>query len=500
MLKRILFCAGLLAIVAQASELNPQEYPAESEQSDKILSEEGQPYEEEEESDSEYSDEEESDSEYSDGGGLPDMLVDAVLDGKTKTVKDLLSKNPDLINDKDEDGYTALSWAVLKENKELVNWLVEQGAKPDKYAVAGAAKNNDPELVKWLVEQGAKPDKYAVAGAAENNNIDLVKWLVGQGAKPDSEAVSRAANNSNTELVKWLVGQGAKPDNHAVTDAAVSNNSDLVKWLVEQGAKPDKYAVAGAAENNNIDLVKWLIKDCGAEIDVRAVFYAARNNNLEVVKALVEDCGAEVDNKVLFWVTTHNNIDVGIWRYLLEKNKDPINATLDKDAQLDLPFMYEDEQTVLSNAVAFRNNADIVNELIAHGAKVDFKDLENAVERDKLGVVKLLLEQVPDLINKKTTNGETLLDVASKYGHRELVEFLLGKGALIDSKAISSAIEGGSVGVVKLLLEKAPGLINEKNENGKTPLDVAEYKTSFSKSQEVIDFLRDFAKKHSNKK
>ena len=96
-------------------------------------------------------------------------------------------------------------------------------------------------------------------------------------------------------------------------------------------------------------------------------------------------------------------------------------------------------------------------------------------------------------------DGQTELYKAVSKGNKKNVKELLKHGAKVDQNALFEAAEHRSVDVVKLLLEKAPDLINKKNTKGETPLQVAESKTGYSRSQEVIDFLRDFAKEHPNK-
>ena len=104
------------------------------------------------------------------------------------------------------------------------------------------------------------------------------------------------------------------------------------------------------------------------------------------------------------------------------------------------------------------------------------------------------------LLNAKDKNGETPLSKAASTGYLKLVQLLLEKGADVTPDALFNAVGyNAMLDVVKLLLEKAPNLINARDENGETLLDVAESITGYGRSQEVIDFLRDFEKEHSNK-
>jgi len=67
----------------------------------------------------------------------------------------------------------------------------------------------------------------------------------------------------------------------------------------------------------------------------------------------------------------------------------------------------------------------------------------------------------------------------------ELVEFLISKGADVNSDAVvHAAAIGGNVEVVKLLVSKGAN-VNVKNEDGKTPLDIARER----RNVKVVEYL-----------
>ena len=126
--------------------------------------------------------------------------------------------------------------------------------------------------------------------------------------------------------------------------------------------------------------------------------------------------------------------------------------------------------------------------MVNKGAKVTLDAWLYAVEKCDREIVKYLLKKNPELINKEDENGWTALSLAAYQGNKELVKWLINKGAAIDSKTIFKAVEGGSLEIVELLLEQNSDLIDAENANGDTPLNVAE-KCGNSELAEFLEFF-----------
>ena len=93
----------------------------------------------------------------------------------------------------------------------------------------------------------------------------------------------------------------------------------------------------------------------------------------------------------------------------------------------------------------------------------------------KFDVVKELLEEHPTLLNAahdwKRGDFETGLGAASHVGHKELVTYLINKGAQAN---IFTAALFGKIEIIKLMFEFSPNLINAKGPHGYTLLHHAE--------------------------
>ena len=94
-------------------------------------------------------------------------------------------------------------------------------------------------------------------------------------------------------------------------------------------------------------------------------------------------------------------------------------------------------------------------------------EIHEVAELGDLEKVRAYLEQDPKQINATDSKGRTVLGRAERSGKKELVEFLLEKGATED---IFAATIVGHTDKVAALLKQDPKLINARDSDGKTAL------------------------------
>jgi ankyrin repeat protein len=94
-------------------------------------------------------------------------------------------------------------------------------------------------------------------------------------------------------------------------------------------------------------------------------------------------------------------------------------------------------------------------------------EIHEAAELGDLEKVRAYLEKDPKLINATDSKGRTVLGRAARSGKKELVEFLLEKGATED---IFAAAIVGHTDKVAAFLKQDPKLINARDSGGKTAL------------------------------
>ena len=100
------------------------------------------------------------------------------------------------------------------------------------------------------------------------------------------------------------------------------------------------------------------------------------------------------------------------------------------------------------------------------------EEIHDAARQGDLAKIKRLLEKNPGLLEARNQNEKTPLHFAALGGHKEIVEFLIGKGADINAKNIAKetplhyAAAMGHKEVVDLLLAKG-AVLNSGTSNGK---------------------------------
>jgi ankyrin repeat protein len=102
--------------------------------------------------------------------------------------------------------------------------------------------------------------------------------------------------------------------------------------------------------------------------------------------------------------------------------------------------------------------------------------IQDAVKSDNLEKVKALLKNHPDLVNSKDKNGETPLEIAAMFGHKDMVELLLTKGADVNSKDTSCGRTplhyAWNEPIAELLLTNKSE-VDARGKDGETPLFMA---------------------------
>ena len=191
------------------------------------------------------------------------------------------------------------------------------------------------------------------------------------------------------------------------------------------------------------------------------IIVAARNGHNNIVNFLC-NTGAELEavNKkgetALTVASARNHCDV--IQTLLDNGCD-----LDKKASNGLD--------ALAMACKY-GHISAVRLLVEAGAEIESECLNSkktpamvAVEYGNINILKCLVQQFGANINECHTDcGESTLHLACKFGHTDIVEFLLANGAKVNaiandgSSALHFAVENGKIEIVEMLLKKRPKL------------------------------------------
>jgi len=129
-----------------------------------------------------------------------------------------------------------------------------------------------------------------------------------------------------------------------------------------------------------------------------------------------------------------------------------------------------------------KTNAVLAAIITACCALVQGAEIHDAAGFGDLEKVKACLLQDPKQINAADARGKTVLDCAILSGKKELVEFLLEKGA---TENIFAAAATGHTGKVSEFLKQDPKLVSAKESSGKTALHWA----AFYGQKNVVELL-----------
>jgi ankyrin repeat protein len=393
-------------------------------------------------------------------------------------VRSLLKEKTD-VNTSQPDGATALHWAAHRDDLETAELLIRAGAKVDAandYGVTPiflACTNGNAAMVERLLKAGANPNaalrtgQAALMTCARTGNVDAVKSLLAHGADVNAQepqgqtALMVAVAQKNPEAARTLIEHGADiharskggftpllfaarvgdldsarillaaganvnevtPDGMSVLlMASASGQEALSIYLLEKGADPN------AADSSGLTALHYAllkgISNISAVQNVPVATYLFRPNMLELVKALLVH-GANpnapivkqpprpplaVSPKITLvgatpFLLAAAAFDVEVMRVLVAGGADPL-------------LTVEDKSTALMLAAGMGRFFDPPTE----------EDRRNALEAAKLAV------ELGIDVNAANEEGRTALHGAALFGADTIIQFLVDKGANVDTK------------------------------------------------------------------
>jgi len=406
-------------------------------------------------------------------------LYAAAEHGHLEIMKMLVDKGASVSAGKDR-GWTPLHQAVSRGRVEIVAWLIEHGSPLDVKTQSGqsllhVAAQYSAAMVKLLAAKGANVDQGDRDGRGPlhysifSKKVETAAALLAAGADPNAKDKTGStplhAALGNTAMVELLLDNGAKV-NALITPGRsaldVAWEPDVVKLLAKRGAAKTQ-PLHEACQRGDLAEATRLLEEYPAFVNSRTQYdprtllhKAAASGNKPIAELLISK-GANVDGQ-----------DGNKWTPLhaaAEKGKAEVAALLiAKGATVDA--RNNSKKTPLHLATRY-GTAELVQLLLKNGAEVNAKEsygrtpLHDAVRKNLKTSARHLIDAGADLAAKSEVHwkGWTPLHFGVWYGDREMIELLLSAGARVD----------------------------EPNESGYTPLDLA---TRKRRKDGVIELLR----------
>ena len=410
-----------------------------------------------------------------------EALFKAIEEGNLEQVREIVNEgSADLnvtdyrhINEKWSE-YTPLIMAAELGHQDIVRFFIEE---------AGIDVNSRTE----------KTQETALHAAAYKNQLAIVEYLVCKRIDINAEnangatALTLAASNGFVDIVAYLTAHGANGayaekltgqlSQNSLHSASAAGRLDMVKYLVEE---------------MNVDL---LSKDLEGDIPLH---HAASNGQLSVVKYFIEEKRVFVDTPndngktPLHYAAAAGQLEVV--KYLIEQAyasafaRDKYGWSVFQDAvkQCQLNVI---RYLVENRGIDVRNTgAILVISLLSQAA--------NSSEKD---VVEYLISKGADVNTKSPTNtdmpqlGEkTALHIAASRNLKDVAEILIKNGADVNAvdqngnTPLFGAVNlPGNLDVVKVLVSNGAD-VNTMNDDNSTVLHVA---VAPSANIEIVKYL-----------
>ena len=417
-----------------------------------------------------------------------------------KLLNEIKQKDEDFLEKKDKFGKTGIEIAASHGNFEVTKLLLNE------YKPTVSKK----EVVKYLCSAGQSGDKRIVNLILDESQLDLSGEELGQ-------FVQKAAENGHFHLLERyskdkLPNDVAKKEdsykNTLLHLAVYSGSIAAVEWVLklevsyERNSNGD-YPIHLAARFNLSEILKIILEKFHHASSVNeennkketALFIASKNNYKRIVDQLVDIEGIDLNkpnesgNTPLMAAAEKDCIEI-------------VNILLDKGAKCDV--LNNDFQNVLH--LVARNGMDTtfkrildddlnchllqdkeikkgetpIHKIVREGKELLFeeyiltKNLDPniiaarnfngetpchvAAKRQRMSILKSIVQKFPFTLNIKNNKDYTPLQVAAAYGKIECVEFLLnskfsGNDLDINKRILCIASKNGHHKLVKHLLE-----------------------------------------------
>ena len=403
----------------------------------------------------------------------------AVREGDLDRMRALLDEKPQRVHQVDCVANAPLHLAVAANNPAMVRLLVERGSRLDALNGNGRTpavialfglhrwwRNEEkPEILEYLLKSGAE---YRMLIAATLGDEARVRELLrgdpslANAADPCwRRPLSAAASKGHTASVRLLLEHGADPNakeaicqgGFALHEAAEKGFIEIAQLLLDKGAVPEHWVDSSGDSlfaSQRHPKILHLLYSYGGTMELQV--YAAAHR-IDVIAEVLKLAPSKA-NEVLPYGWDDNGTEdlaLNIMRLAIR-----YGARFENASEWNLRW------TALKYPKVYRL-------LQEHGANPDLSLLGMAGDlrrryggaEGQLRAIAFLVEECGANVNCRNEEGLTPLAAAAREDHRDIVEYLLAKGADPDqdapawAKPLSLAEHRGHVDIAHLLRSRS---------------------------------------------
>jgi ankyrin repeat protein len=371
----------------------------------------------------------------------------AVRDGDIQRVRSLIAEKPERVRQVDAVGNSALHIAVAANNLEMVRLLIESrspldarngnGRTPAVISLFGLHRwwrdEAKPEILDLLLKSGAE---YTVLIAATVGDEARVRELLQADPSLPNAAdaccrrpLSGAASQGHAHIVRLLLEHGADPNakeaicqgGYSLHAAARKGFIEIVRLLLEKGAVPQHWVDSSGdsvfASQGHPEILH-LMYSYGGTMELQV--YAA-SHRIDVIAEVLKLEPSRADEVLPYGWDDHGSEELALHIMRLAIR---YGARFENASEWNLRW------TALKYPKVYRL-------LHAHGANPDLNLLGIAGDMRRrykdaatqLRTIAFLVEECGANVNCRNEEGLTPLAAAAREGYRDIVEYLLSKGA-----------------------------------------------------------------------
>jgi|GEM_PF-5397758 len=420
-------------------------------------------------------------------------ILQAVLDGDLKKVKELVQSNARLLEERfGKQGLTLLHVAAIEQN-EVLKFLIEQGADArakteddwTPIAFAGWAKNH--EAILYLLANGSLEPKTDCSNLPKKH-LALLKQtaLLAEPRVISSKEYTDWSGNTVRETTYT-----PDPRPQYLSDRIVAERHNGISVAQNEISK-----ATGFKKLEDLDLKEYKLKmkKLPSYLYLDEILKAALEGNLDAIKSLV-DQGADVNIKDKDDLTPlHNAVKKGhveVVKYLVSQGAN-VHA-------------WSERGSTPINIAIYNPNLEIAEFLFSKGARVFSDELFGPVGRGDLERIKFLVSMGAKL-DVKARRGRTLLHHAVEHGFNseqllETVKYLVSQGLDVNAKDdenytplhiaagnfhVSGVRTNAGIEVVQFLVSQGADVNAKASRLGRTPLNQA----NNHGSKEIVEYLK----------